>query len=117
MRLLKMPDEEIVKLAKPILLDTIVGANNSDWALFSKHMPFEDSSNAEIQADVERQWQEDPYLTAFRETPEFLGVIRKSEGVAVLWKLTCTVNDDEYLEKLYLEERDGVILQTGIWTE
>ena len=117
MRLLTLSDSEIYALAEPILLDTIVGANNKDWALFSRHMPAEDVSNAEIQADVERQWDEDSYLTAFTDKPEFLGVIRKSDVVVVLWKLRCSENDDEYLERLYLREQDGQLVQVGIWTD
>ena len=117
MALLNMTDTEIRDLAAPILRDTIIGANNKDWALFSKHMPREDSCNAEIKEDVERQWEEDEYLTKFSEQATFLAVIRKSKVVVVLWKLTSTVTDDEYLERLYLEEKEGVIFQVGIWTD
>lgn len=39
MGLMGMSDREICEIAKPILLDTIYGANNKDWVQFSKHMP------------------------------------------------------------------------------
>ena len=117
MNLMEMSDQEIIELAKPILLDTIYGANNKDWLQFSKHMPEIDSSDLESRKDVERQWDEDEYLTKFTDSPEFLGVIRKPDCLVVLWKLTTTLDDEEYLERLYLEEENGRIVQTGIWTD
>jgi len=117
MVLLEMTDSQIRDIAAPILRDTIIGANKKDWIQFSKNMPKEDSSNSEIRKDVERQWEEDEYLTKFSDRAEFLAVIRKSDVVVVLWKLTSTVTNDEYLERLYLEEKDGVVFQVGIWTD
>ena len=112
-----MSDQEILKIAKPILLDTIYGANNKNWQQFSKHMPERHSSDLESKKDVERKWDEDDYLTKYTDKPEFLGVIRKSDCVVVLWKLRTTINDEEYLERLYLEEENSKIYQTGIWTD
>ena len=117
MGLMKMTDQEICEVAKPILLDTIQGANNKDWVQFSKHMPERDSSDIESRKDVERQWDEDDYLTKYTDKPEFLGVIRKSECVVVLWKLRTTINEEEYLERLILEEMNGRVYQIGIWTD
>jgi len=117
MTLLEMSDSQIRDLAAPILRDTIIGANNKDWIQFSKNMPEDDSSNSEIKEDVERQWEEDEYLTTFSDQAEFLAIIRKLDVVIVLWKLTSTATDDEYLERLYLEEKDGVVFQVGIWTD
>jgi len=117
MTIFEMTDAQIRDVARPILLDTIIGANNKDWVQFSKHMPKEEASDTEIKEDVERQWDEDEYLTKFSDEAEFLAVIRKSDVVVVLWKLTSSVTDDEYLERLYLEEQDGVIYQVGIWTD
>lgn len=117
MNLMDMSDQEIFELAKPILLDTIYGANNKDWVQFSKHMPERDSSDLESRNDVERQWDEDEYLTKYTDRPEFLGVIRKSKYVVVLWKLRTTINDEEYLERLILEENNNKLYQIGIWTD
>ena len=114
---MEMSDQEICEVAKPILLDTIYGANNKDWAQFSKHMPERQSTDLESKKDVERQWDEDDYLTKYTDKPEFLGVIRKSNCVVVLWKLKTTINDEEYLERLILEEEDGKLIQVGIWTD
>ncbi len=112
-----MSDREISEIAKPILLDTICGANNKDWVQFSKHMLKKTSSDLKIRKDVERQWEEDEYLTKFTDKPKFLGVIRKKEYVTVLWRLTATTTDDEYLERLMLEDKNGKIFQIGIWTD
>ena len=116
MSLMEMSDQEIFELAKPILLDTIYGANNKDWAQFSRHMPETDALDIESRKDVERQWDEDEYLTKFTDKPEFLGLIRKKEYLVVLWKLRTTINDEEYLERLTLQEKDGALYQIGIWT-
>lgn len=117
MSLLEKTDSQIREIAAPILKDTIIGANHKDWQQFSRNMTPEDSSDIESKEDVERQWEEDDYLTKFSDKFEFLAVIRKPDVVVVLWRLTTTVTDEEYLERLYLEERDGVIYQVGIWTD
>ena len=116
MSLMEMSDREICEIAKPILLDTIYGANNKDWIQFSKHMPENHSSDLESRKDVERQWDEDEYLTMYTDKPEFLGVIRKKDSVVVLWKLRTSSDDEEYLEQLELEEKNNKIYQMGIWT-
>ena len=117
MKLLDMSDSQITEIAAPILKDVIVGSRNKDWALFAKHMVAEDASNAEAKASVETQWEEQTYLTTFSDKSEFLGVIRKPDIVIVLWKLTSTEFDEQYMEKLYLEEQDGKIVTLGIFTE
>lgn len=117
MSLLDKTDSQIRELAAPILKDTIIGANNKDWEQFSRHMPPEHASDIESKEDVERQWEEDDYLTKFSDKFEFLAVIRKTDVVVVLWRLTSTVTEEEYLERLFLEDRDGVIYQVGIWTD
>ena len=117
MSLLEMSDKEICEIAKPILLDTIYGANNKDWVQFSKHMPARHASDLESRKDVERQWDEDEYLTKYTDKPEFLGVIRKMQCVVVLWKLRTSINDEEYLERLILEEINNKLYQTGVWTD
>jgi len=117
MKLLEMSDSQINTAVAPILKDVIVGSRNKDWALFSKYMASEDASSAEAKADVEAQWEENEYLTSFADEFEFLGVIRKTDIVLVICKLTCTNSEDEYLEKLYLEEQDGEIVTLGIFTE
>ena len=113
----EMTDQQVYEIAKPILLDTIYGANNKDWVQFSKHMPENHASDAESRTDVERQWDEDEYLTRFTDNPEFLAVIRKRDYITVLWKLTTSLSEDEYLERLVLEEKNEKIYQVGIWTD
>lgn len=116
MELVAMSDSEIQKIAEPILKDIIRGSNQMDWDLFSKHMPKKDAT-AEARADVEKQWKETPFLTALSEDCEFLGVIRKSDSVLVVWKQTSTIDSEEYLEQLYLQEIDGEVKAIGTWIE
>lgn len=80
-------------------------------------MPEQHSSDIDIKKDVERQWNEDEDLTKYTDKPEFLGVIRKSAYVVVLWKLRTSINDKEYLERLVLEEKNGQLYQIGIWSD
>ena len=61
--------------------------------------------------------EKNEYLTSLTETSEFLGVIRKTDCVLVIWKQKSTKTDDEYLEKLYLQEIGGEIKQVGTWIE
>lgn len=38
-------------------------------------------------------------------------------SVVVLWKLRTTIDDEEYLERLILEENNNKLYQIGIWTD
>jgi len=80
-------------------------------------MPAKDSSNPKIRASVEKQWQENEYITALSNSSSFLGVIRKQNRVLVLWKQNSAKSEDEYLVKLYLQEFDDGIKQLGMWIE
>jgi hypothetical protein len=105
MELQEMSDSQILKIAAPILSDIVRGSNEKTWDLFSRHMPKE-NANDEARADVEKQWEDNEYLTSLTETSEFLGVIRKTDYVLVLWKQKSTKVEGEFLEKLYLQEID-----------
>ncbi len=114
--LAKMSDADIQRIAEPILADIVNGSNTMDWALFSKHMTKQNATE-EARANVEKQWKENKYLTSLSESPVFLGVIRKRDNVLVVWKQKSTAVEDEFLEKLYLQNINGEIKQVGIWLE
>lgn len=116
MELTAMSDFEIKEMAEPILKDIIRGSNQRDWELFSRHMPKANATD-EARADVEKQWKENPVLTSLSEDCEFLGVIRKTDTVLVLWKQTSATDSEEYLEQLYLQEIDGEVKAIGTWVE
>lgn len=117
MKLLEMSDSQILEVAEPILNDIVTGSNNKDWEQFSRHMSKKHINNPEVRASVEKQWQENEHLTSLSDSSSFLGVIRKQNNVLVLWKQTSSATEDEYLEKLYLQEIDGDIKQAGTWIE
>jgi len=117
MKLLDMSDAEIKDFADPIRQDVIDGSNNKDWELHSRNLPLRIIKDEDIQRDVEKQWRDDesassPRTSLARES-EYLGVVRKNDIVAVLWKQTSTLSNDEYLLKILLKELDGEIKQAG----
>lgn len=117
MKFLEKTDSEILSIAEPILQDIISGTNAKDWKLFSKHMLTEQALDPKIRESVEKQWEESEWLTSLTTSPEFLGVIRKSDSIIVLWKQNSTKSQEEYLEKLTLVEIDGIVKEAGIWLE
>ena len=117
MALLSMTDAEILPAAVPMLKDIFAGTNSKDWEQFSRHMSESKASNSVIRADVEKQWEECEWLTSLSKTPEFLGIIRRENGVMTLWRQTSSKSDEEYLQKLVLVGSESEIKQSGIWLE
>ena len=117
MELLSRSDDEIRSIAEPILKNIVVGTNTKNWDLFSTHMLVEEVSDPKAREDVEKQWEENEWLTHLCDTAEYLGVIRKSDAVVVLWKQKSLKTSEEFLEKLVLVEVNGEIKQSGIWLE
>jgi len=116
MNMLKMSESEIQKIAELILTDIVKGSNEQDWDLFSKYMLNKDA-DGETREAVELKWKESQYTMSTSVGLNYLGIIRKSDHVLVLWKYKRFKHSDEFLKKLYLQEINGEIKQIGTWAD
>ena len=80
-------------------------------------MPEGDKTDRKHRAHLESEWKRTPFLTELSNTPEFLGVIRKTSSVIVAWKQSSKNSSEDYLQKIHLEEENGIVYQTAVWFE
>ena len=114
MDILEQSDAQIRVAAEAIWADMIEGSNRKDWALFSKHM-LPESITDQARAVVEHQWQYSKLFTSLVEQPEFIGILRQTDHVLVLWKQLSARVDGEYLAMLYLKSVDDQVKVIGSW--
>lgn len=114
MDILEQSDAQIRAIAESIWEDMIQGSNQKDWALFSKHM-MPESITDQARAMVEHQWQYSKLFTSLIEQPEFMGVLRQTDHVLVLFKQLSSKVEGEYLAMLYLKSLDEDVKVIGSW--
>ncbi|MBM6551851.1 hypothetical protein [Marinomonas ostreistagni] len=114
MDIVQRSDEDIRVLAEAIWDDMIKGSNSKDWALFAKHMAAE-SVTDQARAMVEHQWQYSKLFTSLIEQPEYMGILRQTDHVLVLFKQLSSKAEGEYLAMLYLKTIDDEVKVVGSW--
>jgi len=105
-------NDEILRIADPILDDTIRAGNERNWDLFSKYMPKEYITE-EHRKNIEAQWSNNILLTSLTLRREFIDILRRKDCVVVLWKVWSTELEGEFVAVLSLEDQDGVVKAIG----
>ncbi|WP_281561360.1 hypothetical protein [Thalassomonas sp. RHCl1] len=113
MEILAKSDSEILQIAESMWDDIVKGANEKNWALFSKYMPAEGATD-EARKDVEKQWQQVPVLTSLTTKREFVGILRRRDSVLVLWKQWSTKEEGEFLAMLNLQTINSEVKSIGM---
>lgn len=112
MEILKMSEEEIVKIANPIWDNLVEGSNSINYSVFSKDFS-KKMLDAVPKEELERQRRDD--LDVISKERTFLGTLRKNSSVTILWKLTSATDKNEHLAKLTLGEEEGKIKIFDAW--
>ena len=106
MKLNSNTDAEILAIANPIMNNLMEGSNELDYAKhcqdFSDRM--KEAVTAQYFAKAVCESQEKRGLFTERE---FVRVFRRGDSVAVLWKQSCSKNEDELMAQLVLVEVEG----------
>jgi hypothetical protein len=114
MNILELSDDEVIKIATPILGTIIQGTNEKNWDLFTTHIS--DSMKTEQDRKlIEGQWSKDEFPSNLRSEREFLCIIRKIDCVLILWKTKSKDTKEDFLEMLYLQSQDGDVKVIGTW--
>ncbi|WDE06301.1 hypothetical protein SG34_005085 [Thalassomonas viridans] len=115
MNILKQSDEEILKIANPILDTILQGINEKNWQLFSTHFA-ESMKTDEARKNITEQWANPELPQQFSLEREFLAVLRQKDCVLVLWKNQSNDIEGECLEMLYLQSQGEEVKVIGTWT-
>ena len=114
-RLVNMPESEILEIAKPIHRDVISANNARKWEYCTKHMSTDDAEDTELRAHVEKQWEEDAYLTSLSTSSTYKGITRNADTIIVHWKQPSTLFDEVRVLDIHIAEIDGKVMLTGVW--
>lgn len=101
-----LTDDEIMAIANPIMDNLMQASTDIDHA---RHVQdFSERLKAivtpeHLQKVCERYQREWGYL----DRREPVGIFRRAESVAVVWKQWCTGTDDEFVAEMVLIEQDG----------
>ncbi len=108
MNLIKMSNDEILRIADPIWDNIVDGTNNMNYEVFSK-----DFSKSYLERLTEErtkeQWDSNPVLSSLTKEREYITCLRRDSKVNILWKQASTKLEGDFLAILMLcEEKDEI---------
>ena len=112
MKLLEKSDKEIRDIAQPIWDNLVKSSNIKDYGGFTKDFSSQMLYGAN-EVELGKQWANNKLLTSLSEKQEFLGTIRRSQFITVLYKQTSQTMPGEFLGRLVLGEEDGLVKVFG----
>ena len=105
MKLLEKSDKEIKELAQPIWDNLVKTSNIKDYGGFTRDFSSQMLYGAN-EVELGKQWANNKLLTSLSEKQEFLGCIRRSQFITVLYKQTSNTMPGEFLGRLVLGVED-----------
>ena len=112
MKFLEKSDKEIQEIAKPIWDNLIKTSNIKDYGGFTKDFSSQMLYGAN-EVELGKQWANNKLLTSLSEKQEFLGCIRRTQFITVLYKQTSNTIPGEFLGRLVLGVEDGEVKVFG----
>ncbi|MCP4387936.1 MAG: hypothetical protein GY802_06555 [Gammaproteobacteria bacterium] len=98
--------EQIRSVAEPIWKNIIEAAREKDYARFSRG--FSSDLLAKLSEEHFRQSCEDfPLLTTIEAKYEFIDMIHRENSITILWRLTSSRYEGEFLGQLTLQSGDA----------
>lgn len=114
MKIEEQSDSEILKISNPIWDEIIEGCRNKDWSKYSQFFTNDDRENSDHKKDILNQWENNPVLTSLTINKQLLSVLRRENGVVVVWKLGSTAVNGEFLASLHLVTIGSEIKVVGV---
>ncbi len=112
MKFLEKSDKEIQEIAKPIWENLVKTSNIKDYGGFTKDFSSQMLYGAN-EVELGKQWANNKLLTSLSEKQEFLGCIRRTQFITVLYKQTSNTIPGEFLGRLVLGVEDGEVKVFG----
>ena len=108
MKLLEKSDNEIKEIAQPIWDNLVKTSNIKDYGGFTRDFSSQMLYGAN-EVELGKQWANNKLLTSLSEKQEFLGCIRRSQFITVLYKQTSNTMPGEFLGRLVLGVEDETV--------
>lgn len=108
MHLRDYTEEELTKVATPIIETMITGTNTKNYPAFSAHFSPQMKDLITPKKFIEQVDRNEPQ---FGQLSEFtiLGYVKRPFGVSVIYKQKTAKNDNELLRQLFLNNDNGEI--------
>ena len=94
-------DEQIIEIANPIWQNLIKSSNMKDYGGFTKDFSSQMLYGAN-EVELGKQWANNKLLTSLKDSPGFLGCIRRDGFITVLYKQESNTVPGEFLGRLVL---------------
>ena len=116
MNLLEKTNDEILEIANPMWDDLVESSNKRNYLGFIKHFSKEMLMGAN-EIEIGKQWAKNKMLSSLSVEREFLGCLRRSEFITILYKQTSNEVPGEFLGRLVLgvEEEEVKIFGATIF--
>ena len=101
MNIIDKTDEEILELAHPFWADLVKYSNEGNYGAFTRNFSSTLIKGAN-EVEMGKQFARSELAKNLSEDYEYLGMIRRGEHVTVLYKVTNTKNNGEWLGRLVL---------------
>ena len=112
MNLLNKTDDEIIEIANPIWDNLVKTSNIKDYRGFTKDFSAQMLLGAN-EVELGKQWVNNKLLTSLSKQREFLGCLRRSNFVTVIFKQTSDTVPGEFLGRLVLGIEDDKVKVFG----
>ena len=109
MELATRSDTEILEVVNPIMDNLMAASTDIDHA---RHVrDFTDRLKAIVTPEnLEKMCRKYQQQWGFLDKREVVGIFRRADSIAVVWKQFCTKSDDEFVAELVLVEDGGQYL-------
>ncbi|MDC0472429.1 hypothetical protein OAN27_00480 [Pelagibacteraceae bacterium] len=112
MKILDKSDKEIKEIAQPIWDNLIKSSNIKDYGGFTKNFSSQMLFGAN-EVELGKQWANNKLLTSLSEKQDFLGTIKRSQYITVIYRQTSNTQPGEFLGRLVLGIEDDQVKVFG----
>tara|TARA_B100001029_G_C15010485_1_gene423925 strand:+ start:79 stop:429 length:351 start_codon:yes stop_codon:yes gene_type:complete len=112
MSLLDKPDEEIIKIAKPIWNNLVKSSNIKDYGSFTRDFSSQMLYGAN-EVELGKQWANNTLISSLKEDSQAIGCLRRGLYVTILYKQNSVKIPGDFLGRLVLGDEDGSIKVFG----
>jgi hypothetical protein len=109
MLLANQSDEDILKIANPIMNNLMEGSTDIDHVKHTRD--FTDRMKRIVTKDyLEKVCERYQAEWGYFSKREFVAIFRRPSSVAIVWKQWCTQQDGEFVAELVLVEQDSYLV-------
>lgn len=107
-------DEDVQRLAEPVLFNIMLGLEKDDYSLYSAD--FDEPMKTALPENRFRETRRQ--IESLLGTPvrkDYMGFLNRENTTHILWKARFSGTGDDVLIELTCSDQDGKIMVNGLW--